>query len=237
MDTVILRNLKFDIAVGRDAWRRPAKPQPVSLTLSLLPRQNFEAAALQDDVSLTLDYGKLYKAVSGAVKDKQYGNIQGLMLELAHVIDGYKLLNVDIVLPKALLDATGGVHYHLRIDQSVPDKVEASWSVAIKALVCTCIIGVNPHERQYKQRLSVDVILGGAQPLDYSVDGQALADEGLHDLSSEIVEVGPGTSSLGQANEHSESPRFLLPNTGSSRDCHSPDCDNGSPSANCNCPR
>jgi FolB domain-containing protein len=199
MDTVILRNLTFDIVVGRDAWRRPGKPQPVSLSLNLLPVQSLEAAALQDDVSLTLDYGKLYKAVSAAVKDKQYGNIQGLMLELAGVIDGYKLLNVDIALPQALLEATGGIHYHLRIDQSVSEKVDASWSVAIKALVCTCIIGVNPHERQYKQRLSVDVILGGAQPLDYSIDGQALADEGLHDLSREIVEVSRLNNSFHQA--------------------------------------
>lgn len=200
MDTVILRDLKFDIAVGRDAWRRPAKLQPVLITLNLLPKQNFEAAALQDDVNLTLDYGKLYKAVSAAVRDKEFGNIQGLMLELASVIDGYKLLNVDIVLPKGLLEAAEGIHYHLRIDRSVPDKVDATWSVAIKSITCSCIIGVNPHERSHKQRLSFDVILGGIQALESSVDGQALADEGLHDLARQLVEVSFCSDLLNQAN-------------------------------------
>ena len=120
MDTVILRDLKFDLAVGLDAWRRPGKLQPVLLTINLQPRPNFEAAALQDDVNLTLDYGKLYKNVQAIIKDKQYGNIQGLILDLAKVIEGYKLLNVDVELPKALLRVKEGLHYHLRIDRSVP---------------------------------------------------------------------------------------------------------------------
>ena len=189
MDTVILRDLKFDLVVGRDAWRRPGKAQPVSITINLLPRKNFEAAASQDDVNLTLDYGKLYKHVSTSIKDKQYGNIQGFMLDLAHLIDGYKLLNVDIVLPKALLEAAVGLHYHLRIDKSMPDKMDATWSAAIKSISCCCIIGVNPHERLYKQRLSFEIVLGGIHPLDPSIDGHAVADEGLHDMVKDIVEV------------------------------------------------
>jgi dihydroneopterin aldolase len=189
MDIVILRNLKFDLAIGRDAWRRPGKPQPVSITVNLLPKQTFEAAALEDDVNLTLDYGLLYKRIQANIKDKRYGNIQGFMLDLAQVIDGYKLLNVDIVLPKALLDATGGLHYHLRVEKSAPDQVDATWSVAIKSIVCSCIVGVNPHERLFKQRLSFDIVLSGPQPLDPSVDGQAVADEGLHDMVKDIVEV------------------------------------------------
>ena len=189
MDTVILRDLRFDLAIGRDAWRRPGKTQPVSITLSILPKKNFEAAALEDDVNLTLDYGKLYKKVSGTIKDKQYGNVQGFMIELASIIDEYKLLNVDIVQPNALLEAAGGLHHHLRIDRSVPDHVDATWSVAIKQISCSCIIGVNPHERMYKQRLMFDVILGGVHQLDSSIDAQAVADEELHDMVRDIVEV------------------------------------------------
>lgn len=189
MDTVILRDLKFDLVIGRDAWRRPGKPQPVSITLNILPKKNFEAAALEDDVNLTLNYGKLYKKVSGTVTDKHYGNVQGFMLELAGIIEEYKLLNVDIVQPKALLEAAGGLHHHLRIDRSVPDHIDATWSVAIKQIGCSCIIGVNAHERLHKQRLMFDIILGGAHQLDSSIDAQAVADEGLHDMVRDIVEV------------------------------------------------
>jgi dihydroneopterin aldolase len=189
MDTVILRDLKFDLVLGRDAWRRPGKPQPVSITLNILPKKNFEAAALQDDVNLTLDYGKLYKGVSARIKDRYYGNIQGFMLDLANMVDDYKLLNVDIIQPKALLEAAGGLHYHLRIERPIPDKVDATWSVAIKSIVASCVIGVNVHERLHKQRLSFDIILGGVNSLDTSVDGQAVADEDVHDLVKDVVEV------------------------------------------------
>ena len=194
MDTIILRDLKFDLAVGLDAWHRPGKPQPVSLTINLQPRPNFEAAALQDDVNLTLDYGKLYKSVSATIKEKQYGNIQGLMLDLAMTVDGYKLLNVDIVLPKAVLRVNDGLHYHLRIDRSVPEKIDATWSLAIKKMTCACIIGVNPHERLHKQTLYFDVVLGGVQILESNIDANAVADAGLHDMVSHLIKRVEGSS-------------------------------------------
>ena len=188
MDTVILRDLELDLAIGRDAWRRAGKPQPVSISLNLQPSTNFEAAALQDDVNLTLDYGKLYKNVHSKIKDQIYGNVQGLMQDLTACIEGCKLLGIDIVMPKAILEAQSGVHYHLVINRSVPDKVEASWSMAVKGISASCIIGVNPHERQYKQRISIDLILGG-QALEHGVDRNELADPGLQDMVKQLVEV------------------------------------------------
>lgn len=188
MDTVILKDLKFDLAVGRDAWRRPAKPQPVLISLNLQPLSSFEAAASQDDVNLTLDYGKLYKTVYSTVKDQIYGNVQGLMLDLARCVDGYQILGIDIVIPKAILEAKSGLHYHARIDRTDPEKVDASWSVAIKGIDASCIIGVNPHERQYKQRLSIDLILGGHH-LESGLDRTELADAGLQDMVKHLVEV------------------------------------------------
>ena len=239
MDTVILRDLKFDLAIGRDAWRRPAKPQPVLITLNIMPKKKFEAAALEDDVNLTLDYGKLYKNVSAAIKDKQYGNIQGFMIELASVIHDYKLLNIDIVQPKALLEATGGLHYHLRIDRSVPDNVDATWSVAIKQITCSCIIGVNPHERVHKQRLLFDVILGGVHSLDTSVDPQAMTDGAVHDMVTDIVEVCHWncTAIPSETNvPFAASGGVVLPDSRGSGDRSSSDHHHGSSSANSHCP-
>lgn len=188
MDTVILRDLNFDLVVGRDAWRRPGKLQPVLITLSLQPVSNFEAAALEDDVNLTLDYGKLYKLVFAKLKDQIYGNVQGLMLDLARCVNDYKMLGIDIVMPKAILEAKSGLHYHVRFDKPVPEKIDASWSMALKGIDADCIIGVNPHERQYKQRVSIDLILGG-QSLEENVDRTELADAGLQEMVKHLVEV------------------------------------------------
>ena len=194
MDTIILRDLKFELAIGLDAWHRPGKAQPVLLTINLQPRPNFEAAALEDDVNQTLDYGKLYKNINANIRDKQYGNIHGLMLDLVKIIDGYKLLNVDIVLPKAVLRLNEGLHYHLRVDRSVPDNVDATWSLAIKKIACTCIIGVNPHERVHKQTLYFDLVLGGVQNLDPGIDGDAVTDGSLHNMVNSIIERVEGSA-------------------------------------------
>jgi dihydroneopterin aldolase len=238
MDTVILRALKFDIAIGRDAWRRAGKSQPVSISLNILPRKNFEAAALEDDVNQTLDYGKLYKILSSSIKDRQFGNMQAFMMYLADVVEGYKLMNVDIIQPKGLLEATGGVHYHLRADRSGSNGIDATWSVAIKSLACACIVGVNPHERLYKQKLSFDIILGGVQPLDASVDVQAIADEGLHDLAKDIVEVSLLTfSGTALTKLRSEGRRFILSDVGGTCDSSGSAHHNGPPSIACDSAR
>ncbi|RMZ76048.1 hypothetical protein DV737_g4995, partial [Chaetothyriales sp. CBS 132003] len=196
MDTVILRDLRYDLAVGLDAWQRPRKPQPVRLTITIQPSSNFEAAALHDDVSMTLDYGKLFKKVHTTIKDKQYGNVQALMLDLASVIDGYKLLTVDIVLPKALLRVNDGLAYRLRIDRSVPDTFHATWSLAVQKIACVCIVGVNAHERQHKQTLFLDLALPTNQPLDPNIDVTAVSDGGLHDMVAKLVERVEGSSYL-----------------------------------------
>ncbi|RMZ92126.1 hypothetical protein DV736_g606, partial [Chaetothyriales sp. CBS 134916] len=196
MDTVILRDLRYDLAVGLDAWQRPGKPQPVVLTITIQPSSNFEAAALHDDVSLTLDYGKLYKNVHATIKDKQYGNIQALMLDLASVIDSYKLLSVDIVLPKALLRVKEGLTYLLRIDRTVPDTFDATWSLTIKKIACACIVGVNPHERQHKQTLFLDLALSADRSLDSNIDVTAVSDGSLHEMVAKLVERVEGSSYL-----------------------------------------
>ena len=193
MDTIILRDIRLDLAVGLDAWRRPNKSQPVLITINLQPSNNFEAAALKDEVSLTLDYGKLYKSVLANIGSKSYGNIQGLMLDLANTIEDYKLLKIDIVLPKALLQSEQGLHYHMRIDRSAHD-VDASWSLAVKGLNCSCIVGVNPHERMFKQIVIFDIVLGGTQALDPSIDANAVADAGVHELVSDVIGRVEGSS-------------------------------------------
>ncbi|RMD40102.1 hypothetical protein DV735_g5023, partial [Chaetothyriales sp. CBS 134920] len=203
MDTVILRELRYDLVVGLDAWQRPGKPQPVVLTITIQPSSSFEAAALQDDVSLTLDYGKLYKKVDARVKDRQYANVQALMLDLASAIDSnsYRLLSVDIVLPKALLRVRDGLAYRLRIDRSSSPSATntvdaATWSLTINKITCVCIVGVNPHERQHKQTLFLDLALSANQVLDPSIDVTAVSDAELHDMVAKLVDRVEGSSYL-----------------------------------------
>lgn len=191
MDKVILKNLRLDLAVGLDAWRRFGKPQPVSITLEVQPTSGFEAAAARDDVSLTTDYGKLYKRVSaGLTETGVFPTIDSLISQLADLVPDYAVLDIDIFLPKALLQVTGGVLYRLHVDNSGPGGPIPSLSVTIKQVTCHCIIGVNPHERLYKQTLVLDISVPIIATLLAPGSSEEHYTAALHDMVQEVVEVG-----------------------------------------------
>lgn len=195
MDKVILQNLKFDLAVGLDAWRRFGKPQPVLITLEVQPTQNLEAAAAKDDVNLSIDYGKLYKSLSSALKTvESYPTIHVLMIQLSELVVDYTQLDIDILLPKALLQANGGVLYNFQIDRSAPEVATSTLSLTIKQIACSCIVGVNPHERLYKQSIFLDIsvpIMGSAVGVGPLEEPYAAA---LHDMVHEVWERVEGST-------------------------------------------
>ncbi|KAL4800459.1 Dihydroneopterin aldolase-domain-containing protein [Aspergillus venezuelensis] len=67
LDTVRLRNIQLPLPVGPDAWHRPSKPQPCTASLKLT-YASAVAAAEKDDVSLSIDYGKLYRRLESGLK-------------------------------------------------------------------------------------------------------------------------------------------------------------------------
>lgn len=190
MDKVILKNLRFEVPVGLDAWRRFNKPQPVEITLEVQPTFNFEAAALQDDVNLCMDYGKLYKAVSRALAEfGSFPNIHVLMTQVSLMVPGFSILDIDVLLPKALLQATRGVLYRFQVDNSAPGVATATLTLTIKGIACTCIVGVNPHERLYKQSLFVDISVPMISPAVGSEPWDERPSAELHDMIQEVAEV------------------------------------------------
>lgn len=189
MDKVILKNLRFDLVVGLDAWRRWNKPQPVLISLEVQPSSNFETAAAKDDVSLTMDYGKLYKKISaGLALVPQFATVQMLITQISELVTDYLVLDIDILLPKAVLQSRGGVLYRSQFDKSSSDIPAFSLTMTIKEIACDCIIGVNPHERIYKQSLFFDISVPFIGPLSSSVDN-AEDSEKLHNMVQEVIAV------------------------------------------------
>ena len=187
MDKVILKNIRFDLVVGLDAWRRWEKPQPVALTLEVQPASNFEAAAAKDDVGLTVDYGKLYKKLSiDLLQSTSFTNIQALVDRLSALVADYHILDIDILLPKALLQAQGGVLYRSQLDRSASDFPASSLSMTIKEIACSCIIGVNAHERIYKQTLFLDISVPIVASVSLVPEDSSVR---LHDMVQEVVTV------------------------------------------------
>lgn len=226
MDKVILKNLRFDLVVGLDAWRRWDKPQPVLISLEVQPTSNFEGAAAKDDVSLTMDYGKLYKKISsGLALVPQFATVQMLITQLSELVTDYLVLDIDILLPKAILRSRSGVLYRSQFDKSASEAPAFSLSMTIKQIACDCIIGVNPHERLYKQSLFFDISVPFIGPVE-PISDNAEDSEKLHNMVQEVIAVSVG---LSYAPPSVLTPvacgRFLLSDGRGSRNSSGPDRD------------
>ncbi|KAK2749278.1 hypothetical protein FQN55_003600 [Onygenales sp. PD_40] len=70
-DHVRLRNftLPYPISLGPDAWAREDKPQPATFSIRVsYPRSLITESGNADNVSATLDYGKLYRKIDADVR-------------------------------------------------------------------------------------------------------------------------------------------------------------------------
>ena len=161
MDVVFLRNLRFDLPVGPDAWQRKGKAQPIIVSLEIASGVAIRNAATGDDVSKALDYGKLYKLVHGKLTapNAQFRDIQHLAESVRSCIASNVEVSTKIVLPKANLRSDGGVKY-VRLEAWNNEFLQSSEALSIDGIRCTCIIGVNPHERLEKQLVTVDLSFG-----------------------------------------------------------------------------
>lgn len=68
LDSVRLRNIELPLPAAPDPWHRPDKAQPCTATLKL-SYSSAIAAAAADDVSLSLDYGKLFRRLETDIRD------------------------------------------------------------------------------------------------------------------------------------------------------------------------
>ena len=68
LDSVRLRDIELPLPAAPDPWHRPDKAQPCTATLQL-SYSSAIASAAADDVSLSLDYGKLFRRLEADVRD------------------------------------------------------------------------------------------------------------------------------------------------------------------------
>ena len=159
MDVVLLRNLRFELAVGSDAWHRRGKPQPVTISLEIGSGVAIQNAAAGDDVSKALDYGKLYKLIYRKLttSNTHFRDVHALQDAVRSCIASNISVKIEINLPKALLRAEGGLTYS-RVEEYKDDYLLPVETLRISGIRCACIIGVNPHERLEKQVVIVGLI-------------------------------------------------------------------------------
>lgn len=77
VDHVSLRNINLHLPAAPDPWHRSGKSQPCTAAVKL-SYSSAAAAASADDVSLSIDYGKLYRRIETAVQDAGKTSSQAL---------------------------------------------------------------------------------------------------------------------------------------------------------------
>ena len=169
LDTIYLRDLQLSAVVGPDAWSRPNKAQPITLSIQL--QLDASNATTSDDIAHTFSYGNLCKDVTAQVDGKVFTSLNHLVVIIADLANNWpgEILRVQAVAPKGLLRVDGGCGRDVLLRRvEVIDKgfKHLQWRVdtlgwIIKGLKVACIIGVNTHERLEKQSVCIDLrVLG-----------------------------------------------------------------------------
>lgn len=198
-DQVIVKGIQFEAVAGLDCWSRSGKAQPIELEVHLTPPGGLEAAAQEDSVAYTIDYGKLYKSLKSAVFNGNFTSITQLYQAIRASLPETTSWLISLTLPKAILPARGGLLLSWSgsvDDNGVPNVVQ---TMNVRDLECRCIIGVNSHERLEKQRLNISISIWG---IENRLSSSILAGVSLdpspsliyQDMAKEVVERVEGSS-------------------------------------------
>lgn len=110
-DTIEIRRLRVLAHIGVPAAERAA-PQPLFITLRLMPGQGFEGLA--DELSRTVDYAAVAQQIAALAAARPRRLIETLALEIAEcLLAGHPLARVAVTIEKPILPATECVAVHL----------------------------------------------------------------------------------------------------------------------------
>ena len=190
-DYIYLRNLHLTATIGKDAWERAGKPQPVIVTLRL--QRRVSRAAASDNIEDTVSYGQICKDVMSRVEaQKEYADLLDFSMDM-HILAVTKKwcgtsLHIRTMLPKGSLRAEGGIGLEAAGTPGEPGVlVDSSMKFLVQDLRIPCIIGVNAHERLAKQTVVVNLQITEDQSRDFELPGSH--HEHWEGLTREVVQV------------------------------------------------
>ncbi|KZT69421.1 hypothetical protein DAEQUDRAFT_265095 [Daedalea quercina L-15889] len=189
-DTVFINSLSTSPTIGKDWWGR-VRPQPLSITVHLhLQAEYLNEAGATDDVRDSVHYGELCKGVMDLVYGPNAQEFDGLrdfaraVAKTAFALTGVVAVQRAVVAVKSekLIPLAG--EFILEISTSYTEEViegTESVRVTIKDLVLSTIIGVNPPEREAKQRVITTIFVhekpGHGVPVDYAALSSVISND------------------------------------------------------------
>ncbi|KAJ3075096.1 trifunctional dihydropteroate synthetase, partial [Quaeritorhiza haematococci] len=183
-DKIFVRSLSVRNIIGVDNWER-SKRQPLSITLTL--HTNIAPSGSTDALSKSISYSTVAKKVQAFSEQSTYRSIEALAIGIVRVcvMDcGAEKVTVRVEKPRALLHAeAAGVELtrsREELEQMMRDEEErrlpttsslkpprpssyepipGTDQIFIRSLTLNTIIGVNPWEREEKQRVLITLII------------------------------------------------------------------------------
>ncbi|KAF9558843.1 tetrahydrobiopterin biosynthesis enzymes-like protein [Agrocybe pediades] len=161
-DTILVDSLSLSASIGSDCWGK-ARPQPIELSVHLHLSPNYlNTSGSSDDVLDSVHYGHLTKSITALFNAQPNFNrtddliraVTGKAFEIAG--DAVQEVRVVVDASKHILLASG-----FSVDAVISRASHGrfkSKKVSVRDIVVPVIIGVNPPERESKQRVIVNVI-------------------------------------------------------------------------------
>lgn len=165
-DIVFIDTLRVECNLGEDCWGR-ARAQPIEVTVYLHLKQSYlQKAGMSDDVLDSVNYGHLNKEISRLIRLKNEcdnpsfdgpNDLISAVTEKAFALAGEAAEEVRVVLnvPKMVLLATGFLVDVTTISE--PSVMVVEKKVFVNDIIIPVIIGVNPPERENKQRVVINL--------------------------------------------------------------------------------
>jgi len=115
-DQIQIEQLELYARVGVTDNER-SRPQRITLNITVWPKRQFDA--LKDDISLTVNYAEIARAVRDLVQNRPACLIETLAVDIAeNLLTGYPLAAVEIELLKYVLPDAAHVAVMIRREAS-----------------------------------------------------------------------------------------------------------------------
>ncbi|GAA96173.1 hypothetical protein E5Q_02837 [Mixia osmundae IAM 14324] len=161
-DEISVSNVHNFAHVTGSAWKPEARvEQPVVVSLSLLTC--IQPAGSSDDLVKSVSYADLVQRIEATISEQSFNSLLGLLLHLLDKLFDNELatfadqLRVEICLPKALHQAEGVSVSVETCREQHRSKRSIPWTLQLKGLAVSAILGVFDFERQTEQPLVLDL--------------------------------------------------------------------------------
>lgn len=171
-DGISVRNLQLASPPhdGVDAWGRQ-KEQPVLLSVHLSFKAGFDSAASNDALDTsTMHYGVLSKGLRAISSSGEWSDLAALARRALSIIEqtppGRDILDhvtIEIKLPKASLLGEAVVFVSDFSFSGSSSDLTQSNMIHLKNICIPTLIGVNSNERLAKQKLVINLWVGGIE--------------------------------------------------------------------------